>query len=50
MVIREYQPTDCKEILRLFYDTVHSVNLKDYTEEQLAVWAKRIRKNGTGHC
>ena len=39
MVIREYQPTDCKEILRLFYDTVHSVNLKDYTEEQLAVWA-----------
>ncbi|MCI8299475.1 MAG: GNAT family N-acetyltransferase [Lachnospiraceae bacterium] len=39
MVIREYQPTDCKEILRLFYDTVHSVNLKDYAEEQLAVWA-----------
>ncbi len=39
MVVREYQPADCKEIIRLFYDTVHSVNAKDYTEEQLAVWA-----------
>ncbi len=39
MVIREYQPTDCKEILGLFYDTVHSVNAKYYTEEQLAVCA-----------
>ncbi len=38
MVIREYQPTDCKEIIRLFYDTVHSVNAKDYTEEQLNAW------------
>ncbi len=39
MVVREYQPADCKEIIRLFYDTVHSVNAKDYMEEQLAVWA-----------
>lgn len=39
MVIREYQPADCKEIIRLFYDTVHSVNAKDYTEEQLNAWA-----------
>ena len=39
MVVREYQPKDCKEIIRLFYDTVHNVNAKDYTEEQLDVWA-----------
>ncbi len=39
MVIREYQPADCKEIIRLFYDTVHSVNAKDHTEEQLNAWA-----------
>ena len=24
---------------RLFYDTVHTVNARDYTPEQLAVWA-----------
>ena len=39
MVIRKYQVADCREIANLFYDTVHSVNAKDYTEEQLTVWA-----------
>lgn len=29
----------CKEITELFYNTVHTVNAKDYTEEQLDVWA-----------
>ena len=46
MVVREYQPADCKEIIRLFYDTVHSVNAKDYTEEQLAVWATGKEEQG----
>lgn len=39
MLIREYQPSDCKEITELFYNTVHTVNAKDYTKEQLDVWA-----------
>lgn len=39
MIIRKYQPTDCKEITELFYNTVHTVNAKDYTKEQLDVWA-----------
>ncbi len=39
MMIREYQSTDCKEIAELFYNTVHTVNAKDYTKEQLDVWA-----------
>lgn len=39
MFIREYQLADCKEITELFYHTVHTVNAKDYTEEQLDVWA-----------
>ena len=39
MIIREYRPEDCKEIEKLFYDTVHTVNARDYTEAQLAVWA-----------
>lgn len=39
MLIREYQTSDCKEITELFYNTVHTVNAKDYTKEQLDVWA-----------
>ena len=39
MIIRRYLPTDCKEIITLFYNTVHSVNAKDYTKKQLDVWA-----------
>lgn len=39
MLIRNYQPSDCKEMAELFYNTVHTVNAKDYTEEQLNVWA-----------
>lgn len=42
MFLRKYESTDCKEIAQLFYDTVHTVNAKDYTAEQLNVWA-------TGH-
>ena len=39
MFIREYQSSDCKELTELFYNTVHTVNTKDYTKEQLDVWA-----------
>ena len=42
MIIREYLPSDCIHLAKLFYQTVHSVNAKDYTAEQLNVWA-------TGH-
>lgn len=41
MLIREYQSSDCKELAELFYNTVHTVNAKDYTKEQLDVWATR---------
>lgn len=37
--LREYGPNDCKEVAELFYHTVHTVNARDYTEEQLNVWA-----------
>ena len=39
MMIRAYRPSDCKSLARLFYDTVHRVNARDYTQEQLCVWA-----------
>ena len=39
MELRRYQSSDCKEVTELFYNTVHIVNAKDYTKEQLDVWA-----------
>lgn len=39
MIIREYRPADCPLLAQLFYDTVHTVNAKDYTEDQLDAWA-----------
>lgn len=39
MTIRKYQPSDCKALTELFYHTVHTVNAKDYTKEQLDAWA-----------
>lgn len=39
MLIRKYQSSDCRELAELFYNTVHAVNTKDYTKEQVDVWA-----------
>ena len=39
MTIRKYEPSYCETLAKLFYDTVHSVNIKDYTEEQVDAWA-----------
>lgn len=38
-IIRKYQTEDCPEIIQLFYDTVHTINQKDYNSAQLEVWA-----------
>lgn len=39
MKLREYRTSDCEQLAELFYQTVHSINAKDYTKEQLDVWA-----------
>lgn len=39
MRIRDYRPEDGTELARLFYETVHSVNARDYTPAQLDAWA-----------
>ncbi len=40
MKIREYNDADCQAVSQLFYVTVHAINAKDYTTEQLFAWAK----------
>lgn len=42
MIIREYKPKDCSSISKLFYETIHRINAKDYTKEQIDVWATGI--------
>lgn len=39
MFLRNYIPSDCEAMAELFFWTVHTVNAKDYTKEQLDVWA-----------
>lgn len=39
MVLRKYETADCGELVRLFYETVHTINAADYTKEQLDAWA-----------
>ena len=39
MLYREYKREDLEQILKLFYNTVHTVNALDYSAEQLDAWA-----------
>ncbi|MDR3186779.1 MAG: GNAT family N-acetyltransferase [Christensenellaceae bacterium] len=39
MEIRQYIESDAVEIWRLFHNTIHTVNAKDYTVEQLNAWS-----------
>lgn len=57
MEIRSYTAADAPAILRLFRETILTVNLGDYTQEQCEVWAnsftsievldKRLKKSVT---
>jgi N-acetylglutamate synthase-like GNAT family acetyltransferase len=41
MIIREYLPSDTPAIWQLFYDTVHQINIRDYTQAQVDAWAPK---------
>ncbi len=43
MILRPYRSEDSREMASLFYDTVHTVNARDYTPKQLDAWAPRQR-------
>ena len=40
--IRDYKQADAPAIARLFYETIHSVNRADYSEEQVEAWAPSV--------
>lgn len=39
MEIRRYEKSDLEKITMIFQNTVHKVNIKDYTQEQVDAWA-----------
>jgi len=42
MLIRPYQPADIEQIVHLYFDTVHTINQRDYTEAEVNAWAPEI--------
>ena len=42
VTLRPYRPADLPEMIRLFRQTVHTVNIRDYTPEQVAAWAPEL--------
>lgn len=38
-IVRDYREDDAEAVCRLFYETVRSVNLGDYSPEQVRAWA-----------
>ncbi|MFI3114912.1 MAG: GNAT family N-acetyltransferase [Clostridia bacterium] len=39
MKIRNYITTDCENLCDLFFDTVHTINAKDYSKIECQAWA-----------
>lgn len=39
MKLRPYHPDDCPALAALFFDTVHTVNCRDYSADQCDAWA-----------
>ncbi|GAX36716.1 GNAT family N-acetyltransferase [Nodularia sp. NIES-3585] len=38
MNLRRYEVGDTAQIMQLFYDTIHEVNIRDYTKAQVDAW------------
>lgn len=39
MYLRKYHSSDCAALAALFYETIHTVNARNYPQEQLDAWA-----------
>ncbi|HHP0483043.1 TPA: N-acetyltransferase family protein [Vibrio campbellii] len=39
IIVREYRESDASELWKIFYNTVHKVNIRDYLEAQVNAWA-----------
>lgn len=42
VAVRKAKIEDAEELATLFFETVHAINKKDYTEEQIQAWAPQV--------
>lgn len=40
--IRKYQESDSRFLAEIYYHTIHNINIRDYSEEQVNAWAPEI--------
>ena len=40
--VRDFRPEDSAELGRLFYDTIHQINPRDYSPAQIEAWAPEV--------
>ena len=43
IIIRDYIESDAREIAEIFYNTIHIINIKDYSQKQINVWAPKSK-------
>jgi putative acetyltransferase len=48
ITIREYKAEDAQDLAKIYYNTIHKVNIRDYTQEQVNVWAPESSLEVTG--
>ena len=41
IVVRAYASNDAADLAKIYYNTIHEVNAKDYSEIQLDAWAPK---------
>lgn len=39
IVVRRYRDSDATALVNIFYNTIHKINSKDYSDEQIKAWA-----------
>ena len=42
MLVRTHRNRDIPAISRLYYDTIHRINVQDYSREQVDAWAPEV--------
>jgi putative acetyltransferase len=45
ITVRKFQPRDTSTLLSLYYNTVHEINIRDYSQQQVDAWASSPQKD-----
>lgn len=48
ILIRKYIVEDAQDLANIYYNTIHKINIRDYNQQQVDVWAPKTSKEITG--